>query len=70
VVFAALTIYYPGKTLNREKGGGNGVTGDHIDVESHEECWVSGAKSTVIPAYAEMTKTKRTANTSTNPLKS
>lgn len=34
------TIYYRGKTLQR----GNGIAGNHFDVESGEEYWVSGVK--------------------------
>jgi hypothetical protein len=34
------TVYYRGKTLRRQQG----VAGNHVDVDSGEEFWVSGIK--------------------------
>ena len=34
------TIYFSGKALRR----GNGVAGNHVDLETGEEYWVSGVK--------------------------
>ena len=39
---SGLTVYYRGRTLRRLKGGG--ISGNHFDVETHEEYWVSGIK--------------------------
>lgn len=36
------TVYYRGRELVRLKGGG--VRGNHLDVETREEYWVSGIK--------------------------
>ena len=36
------TVYYQDKVLNRLKGGG--VSGNHIDLETGDEYWVSGIK--------------------------
>lgn len=37
-----LTVYYRGRTLSRVKGGG--ISGNHVDVDTGEEYWVSGIK--------------------------
>jgi hypothetical protein len=34
------TVYFNGKALAR----GNGVQGNHVDLETHEEYWISGVK--------------------------
>jgi hypothetical protein len=36
------TAYYRGRELRRVKGGG--ISGNHVDVETDEEYWVSGVK--------------------------
>ena len=36
------TVYYRGRTLQKQKGGG--ISGNFFDVESGEEYWVSGVK--------------------------
>ena len=36
------TVYYQDKTLVRLTGGG--ISGNHMDVETREEYWVSGIK--------------------------
>lgn len=36
------TLYYRGLTLRRIRGGG--VGGNHVDVETGDEYWVSGVK--------------------------
>ena len=36
------TLYFNGKALKRIDGGG--ISGNHIDVESRDEYWVSGVK--------------------------
>ena len=36
------SLYYRGRTLQRIRGGG--VSGNHVDVETGEEFWVSGVK--------------------------
>jgi len=36
------TVYYRNKTLRRIPGGG--ISGNHVDVETGEEYWVSGVK--------------------------
>jgi hypothetical protein len=36
------TVYYRGRALRRMKGGG--IAGNHVDVETGEEYWVSGVK--------------------------
>lgn len=39
---SGLTVYYRGRTLKRTKGGG--IRGNHLDVASGEEFWISGVK--------------------------
>lgn len=39
---SGLTVYYRGRTLRRLRGGG--MSGNYIDVQTHEEYWVSGVK--------------------------
>ena len=39
---SGLSVYYRGRTLKRLKG--NGISGNHFDVETGEEYWVSGIK--------------------------
>ncbi len=39
---SGLSVYYRGRTLSRAKGGG--VVGNHFDIETGEEYWVSGIK--------------------------
>lgn len=39
---SGFTIYYRGRELARAKGGG--VAGNHIDIETGEEYWISGIK--------------------------
>ncbi len=36
------TVYFNGRALKREKGGG--VSGNYFDIESGEEYWVCGVK--------------------------
>jgi hypothetical protein len=36
------TVYFNGKALQRATGGG--ISGNHLDIESREEYWVSGVK--------------------------
>jgi hypothetical protein len=36
------TVHYRGKTLRRINGGG--IRGNHVDVATREEYWVSGVK--------------------------
>jgi hypothetical protein len=36
------TIYYRGKVLRRVAGGG--IKGNHVDVDTGEEYWISGVK--------------------------
>jgi hypothetical protein len=36
------TVYYQGKTLRRIPGGG--IKGNHMDVNTGEEYWISGVK--------------------------
>ena len=36
------TVYYRGKELRRVRGGG--VSGNHVDVDTGDEYWVSGVK--------------------------
>lgn len=35
-----LTVYYRGRTLRRQ----HGISGNHIDVQSGDEFWISGVK--------------------------
>jgi hypothetical protein len=37
---SGLTVYYRGRKLRRARGGG--IAGNHFDVATREECWVSG----------------------------
>jgi len=39
-----LTVYYRGRTLRRLRGGG--VSGNHVDVATGDEYWISGVKKT------------------------
>lgn len=39
---SGLTVYYRGRTLQRLKGGG--ISGNHFDIETGDEYWVSGIK--------------------------
>ena len=39
---SGLTVYYRGRSLKR--AGGQGIRGNHRDVETGEEYWVSGVK--------------------------
>ena len=39
---SGLSVYYRGRTLSRAKGGG--VVGNHFDIETGEQYWVSGIK--------------------------
>lgn len=39
---SGLTVYYRGRALRRLKGGG--ISGNHFDVETGDEYWVSGIK--------------------------
>jgi hypothetical protein len=39
---SGLTVYYRGRTLKRLKGGG--ISGNHFDVETNDEYWISGIK--------------------------
>src|SRR5512138_1463908 len=39
---SGLTVFYRGRTLKRLRGGG--VSGNHFDVETNEEYWISGVK--------------------------
>jgi hypothetical protein len=36
------TVYYRGRELRRVRGGG--ISGNHVDVETDDEYWVSGVK--------------------------
>ena len=36
------TVYFNGKALKRAKGGG--ISGNHFDIETGEEYWISGVK--------------------------
>ena len=39
---SGLTVFYRGRTLQRLRGGG--ISGNHFDVETNEEYWISGIK--------------------------
>ena len=46
---SARTIYFNGKALKRATGGG--ISGNHFDIETGEEYWVSGVKKNGIDRH-------------------